>query len=64
MFFVGIILSIVRIFFIMFVNEIFGIMFVLFRRIFGDLVKLLVMFVLILFSFLCGFVVFYVVYVC
>lgn len=64
MFFVGIILSIVRIFFIMFVNEIFGIMFVLFRRIFGDLVELLVMFVLILFSFLCGFVVFYVVYVC
>ncbi|XP_048734236.1 short transient receptor potential channel 7-like isoform X1 [Ostrea edulis] len=64
MFSAGIILSIARISFIMPANETFGTMLVSFRRTFGDLVKLLAMFVLILLSFSCGLAALYAAHVC
>lgn len=60
----GIILSIARISFIMPANETFGTMLVSFRRTFGDLVKLLAMFVLILLSFSCGLAALYAAHAC
>lgn len=64
MFSAGIILSIARISFIMPANETFGTMLVSFRRTFGDLVKLLAMFVLILLSFSCGLAALYAAHAC